>query len=62
MELNKFVESKVIKNPLFVEHPELSLIRRVQFKRADDRPKELSRVDDENLGQLVTDQIKFLSE
>jgi hypothetical protein len=59
MELNKFVESKVIKNPLFVEHPELSLIRRVQFKRADVLPKELSRVDDENLGQLVTDQINF---
>ena len=59
MELKKFVESKVIKNPLFKEHPELSIIRKVEFRRADNLQDELDRIDDENLDQLVTDQIYF---
>ena len=62
MELKKFVESKVIKNPLFKEHPELSIIRKVEFRRADNLTDELNRIDDENLDQLVINQIVFQSE
>ena len=62
MDLKKFVESKVIKNPLFKEHPELSIIRKVEFRRADNLQDELDRIDDENLDQLVINQIVFQSE